>query len=103
MARMIPGLIGRKIGMTTIVADRGRVEPVTVVRAGPCVVLQVRCEAKDGYDAVQLGFADVKPHRSTKPMIGHAAAAGTGPKAWLNDEALNRIQVPAGVFVKIKT
>ncbi len=77
---MTAGLLGRKIGMTTVIGDKGVVEPVTVVKAGPCVVLQVKDAKTDGYDAIQLGFEDVKPHRSTKPLIGHAAKAGTGPK-----------------------
>ncbi len=77
---MRPALLGTKIGMTQIPGDRGRVEPVTVVKAGPCVVLQVKSKEVDGYDAVQLGYGEVKPHRSTKPMIGHAAKASTGPK-----------------------
>ena len=77
---MTAALLGKKIGMTSVLGERGVVEPVTVVKAGPCVVLQVRDEKTDGYDALQLGFEDVKPHRSTKPLIGHAAKAGTGPK-----------------------
>ena len=77
---MRPALLGTKIGMTQVPGHRGKAEPVTVVKAGPCVVLQVKSKEKDGYDAVELGYGDVKPHRSTKPMIGHAAKAGTGPK-----------------------
>lgn len=77
---MTVGLLGKKIGMTTVIGDKGEVEPVTVIKAGPCVVLQVKDVARDGYDAIQLGFEDVKPHRSTKPLIGHAGKAGTGPK-----------------------
>ncbi|HOJ74032.1 MAG TPA: 50S ribosomal protein L3 [Phycisphaerae bacterium] len=74
-------LIGKKIGMTRIYTADGEAVPVTVIQAGPCTVLQVKkSDGKDGYNAVQLGFEDVKPHRSTLPMIGHAAAAGTGPK-----------------------
>lgn len=77
---MNPALLGTKIGMTRIPDEKGRMHPVTVVKAGPCTVLQVKTLDSDGYVAVQLGFTDVKPHRSTKPLIGHAAAAGTGPK-----------------------
>ena len=77
---MKPALIGTKIGMTSVLGDHGTVEPVTVIKAGPCVVLQVKSKKTDGYDAVQLGYDEVKPHRSTRPMIGHAAKAGTGPK-----------------------
>ncbi len=86
---MIPALIGTKIGMTQILGERGRAIPVTVVQAGPCVVLQVRTKETDGYDAVQIAFGDVKPHRSTRPMIGHAAKAGTGPKRTVREIRLN--------------
>ncbi len=77
---MLPALLGKKIGMTQILVERGVAEPVTVLKVGPCVVLQVKSKETAGYDAVQLGFDELKPHRSTKPMIGHAAKAGTGPK-----------------------
>lgn len=77
---MKPALLGRKIGMTRVRDEEGRVTPVTVVQAGPCTVTQVKTAESDGYDAVQLGFEDVKPHRSSKPLIGHAAKSGTGPK-----------------------
>ena len=73
---MTPALIGRKVGMTRIIDASGEVTPVTVVRAGPCTVLQVKTVESDGYNAVQLGFEDVKPHRSTMPLIGHAGKAG---------------------------
>lgn len=77
---MIAALIGRKVGMTRVIDPSGEVTPVTVVLAGPCTVLQVKTEQTDGYHAVQLGFEDVKPHRSTRALIGHAGKAGTGPK-----------------------
>lgn len=76
----IPALLGRKVGMTRAIEPSGEVVPVTVVQAGPCVVLQVKTKESDGYFAVQLGFEDVKPHRSTMPLIGHAGKAGVGPK-----------------------
>ena len=65
--------------MTRVCDESGVVTPVTVIQAGPCTVMQVKEVETDGYHAVQLGFEDVKPHRSTKPLIGHAARAGTGP------------------------
>lgn len=71
--------------MTRVLGERGVAEPATVVKAGPCVVLQVRSKEIDGYDAVQLGYEEVKPHRSTKPLIGHAAIAGTGPKRTIRE------------------
>ena len=68
---MAVGLLGRKIGMTQIYEENGTAVPVTVIEAGPCTVLQVRTKDRDGYDAVQLGFAD-KPRRvATKPERGH--------------------------------
>jgi len=79
------GILGRKEGMTRVIDPSGVVTPVTVVRAGPCTVLQVKSCDSDGYDAVQIGFEDVKPHRSTKPSIGHAAKAGAGPKRVLRE------------------
>lgn len=77
---MTPALIGKKIGMTRIHNDQGVATPVTVVEAGPCTVLQVKDPDTDGYHAIQMGFGDCKPHRTTKPIIGHSAKAGTGPK-----------------------
>lgn len=87
---MIAAILGKKVGMTQVYDDQGNIVPVTVIQAGPCTVMQVKSAgAKDGYEAVQLGFQDVKPHRSTKPMIGHAATAGTGPKAFVREVRLN--------------
>ncbi len=86
---MRPAILGKKIGMTTILKDAGTAVPVTVVQAGPCTVMQVKTQESDKYDAVQLGFLDVKPHRSTKPLIGHAAKAGTGPKRIIREMRLD--------------
>ncbi|HEY3242617.1 MAG TPA: 50S ribosomal protein L3 [Phycisphaerae bacterium] len=86
---MKPALLGTKIGMTRIPGEKGVVTPVTVVQAGPCTVLQVKTKDKDGYDAVQLGYVDVKPHRSTMALIGHAAKAGTGPKRFAREVRLD--------------
>lgn len=77
---MNTAIIGRKIGMTRWFLDDGRNIPVTVISAGPCFVTQVKTNAKDGYSAVQLGFEDVKPRRSSMPVIGHDAKAGVSPK-----------------------
>lgn len=87
---MLTGLLGTKIGMTRILGKDGVVEPVTVVKAGPCVILQVKTRENDGYDAVQLGFENVKPHRSTKPMIGHTGKARTGPKRFVREIRLEK-------------
>ena len=72
----MPGLIGRKIGMTRIFNDEGVQVPVTVIEAGPCPVVQVRSEELDGYRAVQLGFGAQKARRASHPDNGHAAKAG---------------------------
>ena len=87
---MIPSLLGTKIGMTSILGKHGRYEPVTVVKAGPCVVLDVKSKDHAGYDAVQIGYGDVKPHRSTKPIIGHCAKASTGPKQFIQEIRLSK-------------
>ncbi len=69
---MAPGILGKKIGMTQIFDDEGRVIPVTAVQAGPCVVVQRKTTEKDGYDAVQLGLVEfIKESRVTKPRLGH--------------------------------
>ena len=77
---MYPALIGKKIGMTQVFDENGAVQPVTVVQAGPCVVLQVKTAESDGYDAVQIGFEDVRPQRARKPAVGHAARAKSRAK-----------------------
>ena len=77
---MTPALIGKKIGMTRIYDDKGGIVPVTVVQAMPNHVTQVKTVESDGYNAVQLGFGDIKPRFSTFPLMGHTAKAGIGPK-----------------------
>ncbi|MDH7598866.1 MAG: 50S ribosomal protein L3 [Sedimentisphaerales bacterium] len=81
-------LLGKKVGMTRLYDQEGRSVPVTVLQVGPCVVTQVKTVATDGYDAVQLGYEDVKPSRQTKPLIGHFAKAGTGPKRFVREMRL---------------
>lgn len=72
------GLLGKKIGMTRVYSEQGQAIPVTVIEAGPCVVLQKKTEAKDGYNAIQVGFGPKKESRLTKPAAGHFKAAGKG-------------------------
>ncbi|RMF84598.1 MAG: 50S ribosomal protein L3 [Planctomycetota bacterium] len=87
---MIPAILGKKVGMTRIFEESGKCVPVTVVQAGPCVVMQVKsADERDGYHAVQLGFDDQKPHRSTKPEIGHARRAQTAPKRFVREIRLD--------------
>jgi large subunit ribosomal protein L3 len=76
---MLPALLGKKIGMTQVYDDQGVLHPVTVVQAGPCSVMQIKTIDTDGYEAVQLGFEELKPHRAPKPQIGHAARAKARP------------------------
>lgn len=77
---MTPALLGKKLGMTRVYDEKGTIVPVTVVQAGPCAVTQVKTVEVDGYNAVQLGFDEVKPRHSTMALIGHAAKAGATPK-----------------------
>lgn len=79
------GLLGRKLGMTQVFTEDGLLIPVTVIEATPNVVLQKKTVESDGYNAVQLGFEDVKEKRSTKPEIGHAKKAGTAPKRFVRE------------------
>jgi large subunit ribosomal protein L3 len=74
------GLLGKKIGMTSIFDANGKNLPVTVIEAGPCVVTQIRTAEKDGYEAVQLAFADKKEKNTSKALKGHFAKAGSTPK-----------------------
>ncbi len=82
---MKKGIIGRKIGMTQIFDASGRVIPVTVIEAGPCVVVQKKTAENDGYCAVQLGFSDLKANRVTKPQKGHFAKGDVAPKKALRE------------------
>ena len=79
----MPGLIGKKIGMTSVFSADGKNVPCTVIEAGPCVVTQVKTIEKDGYKAVQLGFGEAKEKRTTKPLQGIFKKAGTTPKKHL--------------------
>ena len=82
---MQKGLIGKKIGMTQLFDENGKVIPVTVLEVGPCAVVQKKTNEKDGYEAVQLGFGDMKANRVNKPMKGHFAKADVAPKKVLKE------------------
>jgi len=82
---MVKAIIGKKAGMTQIFDEKGRVIPVTVIEAGPCVVVQKKTVEADGYDSVQLGFGDVKEKRITKPELGHLKKAGVSAKKHLKE------------------
>lgn len=74
------GIIGKKIGMTSFFSAEGQLVACTVIEAGPCVVTQVKTKEKDGYEAIQLGFAEAKEKNTSKPMLGHFKKAETTPK-----------------------
>lgn len=90
---MAPTLLGKKIGMTQVFREDGRIVPVTVVEAGPCVVTQVKRKASDGYDALQIGLGSRRPHvanaghrhTATKPETGHARKAGVAPPRFVRE------------------
>ena len=83
MDKQIKGVLGEKLGMTQVWDADNRVVPVTVVKAGPCVVTQVRSIEKDGYAAVQIAFGEIDPRKVTKPVAGHFAKAGVTPRRYL--------------------
>src|SRR5262249_29474848 len=83
MAKHVKGVLGTKLGMTQVFGDDGKIVPVTVVAAGPCVVTAVRSPDADGYSAVQLGYGDVDPRRVNKPAAGVFAKAGVTPRRYL--------------------
>ena len=82
---MQKGIIGKKIGMTQIFDETGKVIPVTVLEVGPCVVSQKKTVENDGYAAIQVGFGDLKAHRVNKPMKGHFAKGNVAPKRTLRE------------------
>ena len=98
---MNKAIIGRKVGMTQIFAEDGKMIPVTVVEAGPCPVTQKKTIENDGYESVQLGFQDVKVERLTKPLKGHFAKADVAPKKVLKEFRLSDISgVNVGDVIK---
>ncbi|NIP25861.1 MAG: 50S ribosomal protein L3 [Phycisphaerae bacterium] len=81
-------LLGKKVGMTQVYDESGKLLPVTVIQAGPCVVMQVKTAETDGYNAVQLGFEDMKASRRKNPQVGHAQKADTAPKKFVKEMRL---------------
>ncbi len=95
------GILGRKLGMTQVFTETGNLIPVTVVEVKPNVVLQKKTNETDGYEAVQLGYEDVKEQRSNKPAIGHAAKANTAPKHYIRELKANQVMnLEVGAEVK---
>lgn len=83
MSKNIKGVLGEKLGMTQVWDENNRVVPVTVVKAGPCVVTQVRTNDSDGYEAVQIAFGEIDPRKVNKPLKGHFAKADVTPRRHL--------------------
>lgn len=99
---MTKGILGKKLGMTQIFAENGEVIPVTVVEAEPNVVLQMKTAENDGYEAIQIGFADKKQSRSNKPATGHAEKANTKPKRYVKEvRGVNMADYEVGQEVKV--
>jgi len=97
-------IIGKKVGMSQIFDESGRVIPVTVIEAGPCVVTQKKTSEKEGYNAVQLGFEDVAERKLSKPEMGHLNKAGVAPKKHLREFNLeNAAELNLGDIVKADT
>lgn len=82
---MTKGILGKKVGMTQVFNEDGTVVPVTVIAAGPCVITQIKDQAIDGYEAIQVGYEDVKEKNAVKPAVGHAKKAGTTPKRYTKE------------------
>jgi large subunit ribosomal protein L3 len=93
------GIIGRKIGMTSIYSAEGKSQPCTLVEAGPCVVTQVKTIDRDGYDAVQLGFGNRKEKNTPNALKGHFKKANTTPKSKLVE--VNLLMLPVLQKVKV--
>ena len=101
---MQKGIIGKKIGMTQLFDENGMVVPVTVVEAGPCVVVQKKTVESDGYTAVQVGFGEVKANKLTKPAKGHFEKAGVAPKKTLKEFRFDSIdEINVGDIIKADT
>ena len=97
-------IIGKKVGMSQIFDENGKVIPVTVIEAGPCVVVQKKTAEKEGYAAVQLGYEDIPERKLTKPEMGHLNKAGVAPKKYLREFDLdNASELELGAIIKADT
>jgi large subunit ribosomal protein L3 len=97
----MPGLIGKKIGMTSIYDEDGKNIPCTVIQAGPCTVTQIKNKERDGYNAIQLGFEDKKEKHTTKAQLGHFKATNSKPKKKVNEFKDFKIDLNLGDEVKV--
>ena len=97
----VTGILGKKIGMTQLFDDRGDVHPVTVLKAGPCVITQLKTQAKDGYDAAQIGYVDfVKASKVNKAMTGHFAKSDVPPVRMMKEVPVEVAKEGDGAAVK---
>ena len=97
-------IIGKKVGMSQIFDENGKVIPVTVIEAGPCTVVQKKTSDKEGYEAVQLGYEDIPERKLSKPEMGHLNKAGVAPKKYLREFNLdNAAELNVGDIVKADT
>lgn len=105
-------LLGKKVGMTQVYDESGSLVPVTVIQAGPCTVTQVKTSETDGYNAIQMGFEDMKPSRRRQPQVGHTQKANTAPKKFVREWRLpDTVEPPyepgdsitVSVFAKVKS
>jgi large subunit ribosomal protein L3 len=99
----MPGLIGKKVGMTSVYSAAGKNIPCTVIEAGPCVVTQIKTQEKDGYTAVQIAFGDKKEKNTSKPMQGHFKKAGVTPKRFVAEFDGYEGEVKLGDVVTLET
>lgn len=97
---MKKAILGRKIGMTQIFDENGKAIPVTVVEAGPCVVVQVKTKDADGYEAIQLGFGEIKDKKLIKPMKGHFTKVNVAPRKYLREFRLEEASYNVGDEIK---
>ncbi len=97
----MPGLLGKKIGMTSVFSAEGKNIPCTVIEVGPCVVTQIKTVETDGYEAVQVGFLDKKEKHTTKPEMGHFKKAGVTPKRHLAEFKEFETEYKAGDVITV--
>ncbi len=102
--QMTPALLGKKVGMTRVYDEAGTMVPVTIVQAGPCLISQVKTvDGKDGYNAVQIGYEEIKPRNSNQAQMGHAAKAGSAPKRFYREVRLkNASDKKVGEVIDVK-
>lgn len=98
----MPGIIGKKIGMTSIFSEDGKILPCTVIEAGPCFVTQIRTLESDGYEAIQIGFAEKKENKTNQALAGHFKKAGVSPKKLLREFTGYKSDLSLGDVVNVE-